>query len=139
MIIHEEEDDIVGVAFVKPKPGIFAPEINQLFIISTVRQVKIIAASYSPISGLKVFQTDLSTTSSGVNMKTIIGSSSGRVFMLGNDGNVWELDYRVRNDFVMCMFMILIGSIERRNMVFRKMFKEITYNWKRLVIYYLNY
>lgn len=97
MNVHEEEDEIVGVAFVKPKPGVFAAEINQLLIISTIQQVKIIAASYNPMSGLKVFQTDLNTSASGVNMKVIVGTNNGRVFMLGNDGNVWELDYRVRN------------------------------------------
>ncbi|KAI7888861.1 Nup133 N terminal like-domain-containing protein [Mucor mucedo] len=94
MIVHEEEDEIVGAAFVKPKAGVFAAEINQLLIISTIRQVKIIAASYNPTTGLKVFQTDLNTTASGVNMKVIVGTNKGRVFMLGNDGNVWELDYR---------------------------------------------
>ncbi|GAA5809257.1 hypothetical protein MFLAVUS_002662 [Mucor flavus] len=94
MTIHVEDDDIVGVAFVPPKAGIFAPEINHLLIISTVREVKIIAVSYSASSGLKVFKTDMSTNTSGINMKTITGTKFGRVFMLGTDGNVWDLDYR---------------------------------------------
>lgn len=94
MIAHEEVDDIVGVAFVPPKAGIFNQNVNYLMIISTVRQVKIIAMEYSPAAGLRVFETGMSTTTSGVNMKTIIGTKFGRIFMLGNDGNIWELDYR---------------------------------------------
>ncbi|KAG2233283.1 hypothetical protein INT48_001595 [Thamnidium elegans] len=94
MTVHVEDDDIVGVAFVPPKEGIFAPEINHLLIISTVKEVKIIAVSYSVSSGFKVFKTDMSTNTSGINMKTIVGTKFGRVFMLGTDGNVWDLDYR---------------------------------------------
>lgn len=142
MIVHEEEDEIVGVAFVKPKPGIFAAEINQLLIVSTVKQVKIIAASYNQTSGLKVFQTNLNTTSSGVNMRTIVGTETGRVFMLGNDGNIWELDYRVRRKkAIVCVGVDTnrILSTGWRNMVFWKVLQEITYNWKHLVIYYPNH
>lgn len=102
MIAHEEVDDIVGVAFVPPKAGIFNINVNYLMIISTVRQVKIIAMEYSPTAGLRVFETGMSTTTSGVNMKTIVGTKFGRIFMLGNDGNIWELDYRVSNVFNIC-------------------------------------
>lgn len=38
----------------------------------------------------------MTTNTSGVNMISIVGTNSGRVFMLGRDGNVWELDYRVK-------------------------------------------
>lgn len=102
MTVHVEADDIVAVAFVPPKAGIFAPEINHLLIISTVKEVKIIAVSYTASSGLKVFKTDMSTNTSGINMKTIIGTKLGRVFMLGTDGNVWDLDYRVRDILKTC-------------------------------------
>lgn len=96
MTVHVEDDDIVGVAFVPPKAGTFAPEINHLLIISTVKEVKIIAVSYSASTGFRVFKTDMFTSTSGVNMKTIVGTKFGRVFMLGTDGYVWDLDYRVR-------------------------------------------
>lgn len=99
MIIHVEEDDIVSAAFVTPKAGIFTQDINQLLIVSTVKEVKIYAVSYSTISGFKVFKTDMATNSSGINMKTIVGTKFGRIFMLGTDGNVWDLDYRVSHIF----------------------------------------
>lgn len=102
MTVHVEEDDIVGAAFVQPKEGVFTQEINQLLIVSTVKEVKIIAVSYNVSSGFKVFKTDMSTNTSGINMKAIVGTKFGRVFMLGTDGNVWDLDYRVRNVIYNC-------------------------------------
>ncbi|RCH87251.1 hypothetical protein CU098_000350, partial [Rhizopus stolonifer] len=94
LVIHEEEDAIVGIGFVKPKPQVFKEEIKQLLIISTVREIKIIALKYNSVTGLEVFATDMITSSSGVNINAIVGTEQGRIFMLGDDGNVWELDYR---------------------------------------------
>lgn len=64
-------------------------------IVSTLSFVKIIAISEDRIDGVRFHKTDMYTNTSGVNMKTILGTNNGRIFMLGNDGNVWELDYRV--------------------------------------------
>ncbi|KAI8983097.1 Nup133 N terminal like-domain-containing protein [Pilobolus umbonatus] len=90
----EEQDEIVGIGFTTPKAGIFNDNISQLLIISTTQQVKIIAMNYDIRTGLKIYDTGMSTNSSGVNMKQIIGTKHGRIFMLGADGNLWELDYR---------------------------------------------
>jgi nuclear pore complex protein Nup155 len=96
MVVLEEEDDIVGVGFVKPKANIFMDNIQQLLIISTIREVKVTAVSYDRSTGLKFYRTDMTTNTAGVNMISIVGTNRGRVFMLGRDGNVWELDYRVK-------------------------------------------
>ncbi|ORE01474.1 hypothetical protein BCV72DRAFT_339400 [Rhizopus microsporus var. microsporus] len=93
--IYEEEDDIIGIGFAPPKPDVFNSEkICQLLIVSTLSFVKIIAISEHPTDGVRFHKTDMYTSTSGVNMKTILGTNNGRIFMLGNDGNVWELDYR---------------------------------------------
>ncbi|KAG1142692.1 hypothetical protein G6F37_007484 [Rhizopus arrhizus] len=95
MNIYEEEDDIVGIGFVRPKPDVFnSDKVYRLLIVSTVSQVKLIAISKDATDGIRFHQTDTHTSTSGINMKSIVGTSDGRVFMLGNDGNVWELDYR---------------------------------------------
>lgn len=97
MNIYEEEDDIVGIGFVRPKPDVFnSDKVYRLLIVSTVSQVKLIAISKDATDGIRFHQTDTYTSTSGINMKSIVGTSDGRVFMLGNDGNVWELDYRVK-------------------------------------------
>lgn len=96
MLIHEEADDIAGIAFVKPKSDIFASNITHLLIISTVREIKIHAIGFNAATGvLNVYQTDMATTSADHIMTSIVGTKFGRIFMLGNDGNVWELEYRV--------------------------------------------
>ncbi|KAI7898791.1 Nup133 N terminal like-domain-containing protein [Cokeromyces recurvatus] len=94
IVTLQEEDDIISIGFVKPKPGIFIKEMKQLLIVSTTREVRIVGLIYDPKTGLKIFNTDMSTNTAGVNMIDIVGTDQGRIFMLGSDGNVWELDYR---------------------------------------------
>ncbi|KAI8973471.1 Nup133 N terminal like-domain-containing protein [Mycotypha africana] len=94
IVTYEEDFDIVGIGFVKPKPDVFLDEVKQLMIISTKREVKIMALVYSSTTDLKVYPTDMKTNTTGISMTDIVGTKYGRVFMLGNDGNVWELDYR---------------------------------------------
>ncbi|EPB85962.1 hypothetical protein HMPREF1544_07294 [Mucor circinelloides 1006PhL] len=92
---HEETDDIVGVGFVAPKPGIFVDSVKQLMVIATAREVKILGIANGP-DGLQFVNSFMTTLTNGVHMHQIIGTSQGRIFMLGNDDNVWELDYRAR-------------------------------------------
>lgn len=135
-IAHEEVDDIVGVAFVTPKANIFNKNVNCLLIISTVRQVKIIAMEYSSLTSLKVFETGMSTTTSGVNMKTIVGTKFGHIFMLGNDGNIWELDYRVSCGFVYPKSnRSLMFSCSKRKLGFKE---NVQRNYIHLVVHYLS-
>lgn len=94
IVHHEETDDIVGVGFVAPKPGIFVDSVKQLLVIATTAMIKIIGISNGP-DGLQFVDSFMATGADGVCMHQIVGTSQGRVFMLGNDGNVWELDYKV--------------------------------------------
>ncbi|KAI8644676.1 Nup133 N terminal like-domain-containing protein [Parasitella parasitica] len=91
--IHEEADEIVGVGFVKPKPGVFVNNVKQLMIIATTQEIRVIGV-VNGAKDLEYVDSCMTTGTTGVHMTQIIGTSQGRVFMLGNDNNVWELDYR---------------------------------------------
>ncbi|GAN01170.1 nucleoporin-domain-containing protein [Mucor ambiguus] len=94
----EEEDDIVGVGFAVPKPGIFVDSVKQLLVIATATMIKIIGISNGP-DGLKLLNSFLTTLNNGVCMHQIVGTSQGRIFMLGKDDNVWELDYKAKESW----------------------------------------
>ncbi|KAL9550276.1 hypothetical protein MBANPS3_004800 [Mucor bainieri] len=89
----EEEDPIVGVGFVTPKPGIFVASVKQLLVIATTAMIKVVGVADGP-EGMQFVNTFMTTLASGVHMQQIVGTSQGRIFMLGSDDNVWELDYK---------------------------------------------
>ncbi|KAI9491796.1 Nup133 N terminal like-domain-containing protein [Zychaea mexicana] len=95
---YEETHSIVGVGLVKAKPGIFNAEITHVLVVATTMNVSIIAVAFKAQPGephtLSFYRTEISTNSSGAQMKEIIGTKFGRIIMLSNLGDVWELDYR---------------------------------------------
>ncbi|KAG2226996.1 hypothetical protein INT45_006403 [Circinella minor] len=95
---YEETHPIVGVGLVKAKPDIFNPEITHVLIIATTVNISVIAVAFKSQPGephsLSFYRTEISTNSSGALMKNIIGTKIGRVFMLSDLGDIWELDYR---------------------------------------------
>lgn len=128
---HEETDDIVGVGFVAPKPGIFVDSVKQLMVIATAREVKILGIANGP-DGLQFVNSFMTTLTNGVHMHQIIGTSQGRIFMLGNDDNVWELDYRV--SVVMKRYsQEVLNSCNfsgKGNLVHQQMLQKSAHHWQ---------
>jgi nuclear pore complex protein Nup155 len=82
---------------VKPKPGIFVETIRYLLVLTTPVEVVVLGVSFSgdSIDGEMILQpTALSVPSDEVNMLQVLGTPQGRIFMCGNDGNLYELDYQ---------------------------------------------
>lgn len=90
-----ENDYVVGVGFVPVKPKIFRDDIKHLLVIATTKEIKILAVTCDRANGLQLYETGMLTNTTGVSMTQIIGTKLGRIFMLGTDGNIWELDYKV--------------------------------------------
>ncbi|KAI8145675.1 Nup133 N terminal like-domain-containing protein [Fennellomyces sp. T-0311] len=95
---YEETDRIVGVGLVNAKADIFNPEITHVLVVATTTRVSVIAVAFKKKQGephsLTFYRTEIFTSSSGAQMKTIIGTKNGRIFMLSELGDVWELEYR---------------------------------------------
>ncbi|TDL28525.1 nucleoporin [Rickenella mellea] len=99
----EQPDIITHVALVKPKPNVFIDEITSLLVICTPVTVLLLGLSSTNISGLdnrprkdiKLFATDMSISTDGVEMTSVIGMGDGRIFMCGgSDGHLYELHYQ---------------------------------------------
>lgn len=82
--------------------GIFVEAIHHLLVICTSNTVIVLGlgTEQSPNSGrkeLNIFATDLNVSSGGVEMTSVVGTSSGRVFMCGvQDGALYELSYQAK-------------------------------------------
>lgn len=88
---------IVSVGLVRPKPGIFVETIRYLLVLTTPVEIVVLGVSFAgdSLDGEMILQpTALSVPSDEVNMLSIVGTPSGRIFMCGNDGNLYELDYQ---------------------------------------------
>ncbi|KAI8391555.1 Nup133 N terminal like-domain-containing protein [Radiomyces spectabilis] len=96
--IYEDASEIVNVAVVKPKANIFNDEVSHVLVVATKRDISLVALSFKRDAGnnsqVTFYRSGISTSSSGVQMVSIIGNQLGRIFMLGDDGNVWELEYK---------------------------------------------
>ncbi|KAI9257209.1 Nup133 N terminal like-domain-containing protein [Phascolomyces articulosus] len=91
---YEETHPIVGVGLAKVKEDIFNAEITHVLVIATTVNISVIAVSFKDKKSLSFYRTEITTNSSGALMKTIVGTKFGRIFMLSDFGDVWELDYR---------------------------------------------
>ncbi|KAI5123612.1 hypothetical protein M0805_003428 [Coniferiporia weirii] len=99
----EQPDVITHVALVKPKPGVFINEITYLLVICTPITVILLGLSSQPATGpdyrrhkeIRLYATDMSVSTDGIEMTSVVGTSDGRVFMCGvGDGNMYELHYQ---------------------------------------------
>ncbi len=85
------------MGLVKPKAGVFVPSVRYLLVLTTPVEVVVLAVSFAgdDIDGDMILQpTALSVPSDDVNLLQVVGTPAGRIFMCGNDGNLYELDYQ---------------------------------------------
>jgi nuclear pore complex protein Nup155 len=94
---YDELDQvIVSAGLVRPKPGIFKEYVKYLLVLATPVEVVLVAVTISNIGGheeLNLLPTNYSISSDCVNMLKIAGTKNGRIFMCGQDGNLYELTY----------------------------------------------
>ncbi|BGP18726.1 hypothetical protein JCM10213_009205 [Rhodosporidiobolus nylandii] len=109
---EELTDVIVGVALVRPRPGVFVDSISHLLVLATPSQVTLVGLGYTaPSPGAKkevtFYMTGLSVPTDGISFTTIRGTSSGRIFLssspepltpggIGGDGCLYELVYQAQ-------------------------------------------
>ncbi|KAI9029822.1 Nup133 N terminal like-domain-containing protein [Phycomyces nitens] len=94
---YKESSEIVGIGLVKPKTDVFSSEITHVLVVATVDEIKIVALSFKQTkieSTIAFYSSGFSTPSGNVHMTSFVGTKFGRIFMLGNDGNLWEFVYK---------------------------------------------
>lgn len=86
---------IISVGLVKPKPDVFVKEIEYLLVLATPLEITLIGLSLNADkTQIKYYPTQLAVPSDNVNMLNISTTDSGRIFMCGSDGNLYELMYQ---------------------------------------------
>ncbi|GAA5918079.1 hypothetical protein JCM8208_001213, partial [Rhodotorula glutinis] len=109
---EELSDVIVGVALVRPRPGVFVDSIAHILVLATPSAVTLVGLGYTASApGTKkevtFFLTGLSVPTDGVSFTTIRGTPSGRIFLtsspdpltpggIGGDGALHELVYQAQ-------------------------------------------
>ncbi|KDQ20540.1 hypothetical protein BOTBODRAFT_26554 [Botryobasidium botryosum FD-172 SS1] len=104
---YEEQPNFISfVGLVKPKPGVFVDSIQYLLILCTPVSVSLIGLGTTTIPAtnkapprkeLNMFATDISLPTDNIQMTSVVGTSSGRIFMCGSqDGNLYELNYQAK-------------------------------------------
>lgn len=87
-------DIILSVSISAPKPGVFLDSVKYVLVVATTVEVVLMAVSWDDAAGdLKIIPTTYSISTDSVPMLKVTGTQSGRVFMGGQDGNLYELTY----------------------------------------------
>eukprot|EP01038_Epipyxis_sp_PR26KG_P007824 gene7824-10628_t len=85
---------IVSVALATPKVGVFMDTVKYVLVVATPVEVVVIAVTCDSNCRLvRLIPTAYKLPTDNVTMFKMIGSQGGRIFMAGNDGNLYELDY----------------------------------------------
>lgn len=111
--------EIIDVALVRPKAGIFNESVEWIVVVVTPMEIFLLAAifkspdhsSLSPsvaasnepknysAMDLVLCETGLTFPSDEVNMVSVCGTKDGRIFLAGSDGNIYELVYQEEADW----------------------------------------
>ena len=88
-------ETILSVSLSAPKPGVFLDSVKYVLVLATAVEVVLLAISWDKNgSNLKLIPTAYTVPTDNIVMVKVIGSQSGRIFMAGTDGNMYELDYK---------------------------------------------
>ncbi len=95
---------IVSVGLVKPKRGVFdrqnvkhSSTIKYVLVLATTVEIVLLTVSYKGIDAtgkIEIRSSGFSVPSDDISMHHIEGTPSGRIFMGGRDGNLYELHYQ---------------------------------------------
>ncbi|KAJ1666672.1 hypothetical protein IW140_002567 [Coemansia sp. RSA 1813] len=101
---EDQEQIIVSVALVHPRPGVFVDGIKYVLVVATPLEIFLLGVGYDAASGhalrgssggeVTLFATQISVPADGVAMTSIAGTDDGRIFMSGNDGALYEFVYQ---------------------------------------------
>ncbi|KAF9907927.1 hypothetical protein EC991_010366 [Linnemannia zychae] len=111
---YEELDQIiVNVALVKPKKDTFDDKVEYILVIATPIEIHLLGVSVGSGSvAHTLYITNMSVPTDNVAIKSIVGTADGRIFMNGNDGRLWEIDYQAEEGWFSkkCSKREVIGS-----------------------------
>lgn len=107
IITFEDQDQIiVSVGLAKPIPGVFLDQIAYVLVITTPLEIILCGLAWTDEQAkrakgaLTLYRTGMSVSSDGVNMTDVLGTDNGRIFMRGNNGQLYELVYQAQDGWL---------------------------------------
>ncbi|PSC67210.1 nuclear pore complex NUP155 [Micractinium conductrix] len=97
-----EEQAIVAVGLVRPRPGVFVEAIQHLLVLCTTTEIVLLGVCCSRGAGGNGDECEevtlqplplYSVPADNVTMVTVSSSADGRIFLGGADGHLYELQY----------------------------------------------
>ncbi|KAK8846777.1 hypothetical protein IAR55_005865 [Kwoniella newhampshirensis] len=96
----EQNDTIQAVGLVRVRRDVFVDDITHVFVICTSSKAALLGLSRPPNSrDINLWATNLSVDTP-IAMIDIKGTSSGRIFMLGANKDLYELDYSAKDSWL---------------------------------------
>nr|CAD7455399.1 unnamed protein product [Timema tahoe] len=99
-------ESIISVGLVKPKSGVFNTFVRHLLVLTTLSEIIVLGVTFSSKSTGTIIQSEemhllgdpiFVVPTDGVAIKTIAGTDSGRLFLGGLDGSLFELVYQAES------------------------------------------
>jgi nuclear pore complex protein Nup155 len=95
-------DVIFSVALAAPRPGIFTDFVKYVLVVATSVEVVLLAVTWKESSGgmeeLRLQSTQYAISTDNSTIFKIACSSKGRIFLAGNDRNLYEMVYENDKD-----------------------------------------
>lgn len=104
---HPDDRVIQSAGLVRPKFGVFVDQIQHVLVICTSSSITLLGLAFEASSAsapsssstkkkreLKLFVTDMNLATEGVQMSSVCGTASGRIFCKGSDGCLYEILYQ---------------------------------------------
>jgi nuclear pore complex protein Nup155 len=74
---------------------VFNEKVEYLLVIATPIEIHLLGLAVGSGSSQHTFYiTNMSVPTDNVAIRSILGTADGRIFMNGNDGRLWEIDYQ---------------------------------------------
>lgn len=84
--------DIQVVGLVRARKDVFIDNITHLIVISTAKRTKMLGISQDEKGELSMYATDFDQESPA-QFTDVLGTDSGRIFLLGHNKDLYELEY----------------------------------------------
>lgn len=84
---------ILAVGLVHPQPGVFQRQIHSLLCLATCTEIVILGATLQGEELLLLPEPVFTLSADGAPATCVVGSASGRIFLGGRDGCLYEIVY----------------------------------------------
>jgi nuclear pore complex protein Nup155 len=95
----QQDSTIHAVGLVRARKDVFVDDIHYLLVICTATKATLLGLSRSPKGELSLYATNMSVEAP-TTMTSIRGTDAGRIFLLGVNKDIYELEYSISSGWL---------------------------------------